>query len=113
MITAAGNFYIVVFLVENNARRVNHEWVDSIAYIMDERGNLYENLPWAQKAFHRASRSEALGEHVTPPGSSESTVLVFDLPEGVQAPGLKVRGETLMGDLFDGGRFRKSKIRLW
>ena len=111
--TASGNFYIVTFVAENNAKRVNHEWVDSIAYIMDEEGGVYENLLWAQRALNRVSRFGWTEDHVTPPGGSDSTVLVFDLPEGVRAPSLNIRGETLMGDFLDGGQFRKVKIRLW
>jgi hypothetical protein len=112
-VTAGGNFYVVAFLVENKAKRVNHEWVDSIAYIVDAKGTVYENLPWAQKALQPVTRL-SLGEaHITLPGGSDSTVLVFDLPEDVSAPALMVRGETLMGDFFDGGQFRKVRIALW
>ena len=110
---ARGRFYIVAFQVENNAKRVNHKWVDSIAYIVDGTGVVYENLPWAQKLVDRKGPFTPVAVHVTPPGSSDSTVLVFDLPEDVKAPGLMVRGETLMGDFFDGGQFRKVKIALW
>lgn len=112
-ITAAGNFYIVSFLVENNAKRVQHKWDDSIAYVVDEKENVYENLPWTREALKQTSPFHGAEEHVTPAGSSASTVLVFDLPVDVHAPGLKVRGETLMGDFFDGGQFRKVKIELW
>ncbi len=112
-ITATGNFYIVDFRTENRAKRVYHEWADSIAYVMDEGGTIYENFPWAQKALRRTGRLAFSVTHVTPPGSTDSTVLVFDLPEDVSAPALMVRGETLMGDFFDGGQFRRVKIALW
>ena len=111
-ITAGGNFYLVAFLVENKARRVNHEWVDSIAYIVDAGGTVYENLPWAQKTLQRVSRVTPGETHITSPGSMDSTVLVFDLPEEVSEPALMVRGETLMGDFFDGGQYRKVRIEL-
>ena len=43
----------------------------------------------------------------------ERTALVFDVPKDVKEPFLQVRGELLMGDVFDGNQFEKTKVRLF
>ena len=40
-------------------------------------------------------------------------MLVFELPADVAPPlDLMVRGELLMGDIFDGVRFRRTRVRM-
>ncbi len=110
---ASGAFYLVDFEVENRAKRVGHNWDDSIAYLVDESGRSYENLPEMQKILNEAQPFNYMPQHSTPAGATESTRLVFDLPRGLEHPCLMVRGELLMGDVFDGKAFAKTRVRLY
>jgi hypothetical protein len=112
-IFAQGNFYIVSFRVENHALRENHRWDNSIAYVTDDGENIYENRIEAQKLINSVTPFGWKGEYITPAQSTETVILVFDLPGSAGHPCLMVRGETLMGDLLDGNRFRKAKIQLY
>ena len=99
---AANRLWLVVFQVENQAKRVAHPWSDSTAFVTDSAGHRYENL-----------RRSPTGQTVTPAGRIDSTVLIFSLPTTLTRPYLQVRGETLMGDVFDGSQFERTKIRLF
>lgn len=110
---ATGLYYLVTFEVENRAKRVNHEWDNSIAYVIDDLGRKYENLPELQEFLNTLQPFSYSPQHVTPAGASETTRLVFDLPRNVARPYLMVRGELLMGDLFDGKAFTRTKVRLF
>jgi hypothetical protein len=110
---ARGIFYVVSFKVENKAMRVGHRWNNSIAYITDNSGNLYENDQDAQRFYAKSHPFMLNDTYNTCAGTSDSTILVFDLPVDIREPYLKVRGEIMMGDIFDRGRFRKLKVRLF
>ncbi|MGD0342352.1 MAG: hypothetical protein ABSA76_11680 [Bacteroidales bacterium] len=110
---ANGMFYVVTFRVENRAGRVGHNWDNTIGYIIDEKGIKYENLPQVQQFLEKSHSFGYREKYNTPAGSSDSTFLAFDLPFTVTRPFLMVRGETLMGDVFDRGKFRKMMIRLF
>ena len=110
---AAGHFYVVTFEVENRAQRVNHEWDNSIAYVIDDQGRKYENLSEMQALLNASQPFNLASWYVTPPGVTESTRLVFDLPGTADHPYLMVRGEMLMGDVFDGKAFTKMKVKLF
>jgi len=112
-LNAKGIFYVVNFRVENKAKRVSHEWKNSTAYIQDERGTEYDNDPEAQNFYYSEHPSGLKDIYKTPAGSTDSTILIFDLPFNVTKPGLRVRGEILMGDIFNGDKFRKMLIKLF
>ncbi len=99
---AENRLWMVVFQVDNQAKRVAHPLSDSAAFVTDSAGHRYENI-----------RRSPTGQTVTPAGKVDSTVLLFSLPKTLTRPYLQVRGETLMGDVFDGGQFEKTKIRLF
>jgi hypothetical protein len=107
------NYYLVRFKVENRALRVGHVWDNSIGYITDENGNKYENSKEDQILLDKALHFGWKEKYVTPAGTSDSTVLVFDIPPGVSKPYLMVRGGILMGDVFNGARFRKIRVKLF
>jgi hypothetical protein len=109
----AGRFYVLTFQVENRARAVNHRWGNDIAYLVDERGREYENDDSAQMALARVDPFERKDSYVTPAGLTERTRLVFDVPRAVREPYLKVRGFLLMGDVFDGDQFRRTRVKLF
>jgi hypothetical protein len=112
-IIAKGMFYIVHFKVANNALRVGHRWDNSIAYMVDEKAKYYENIEEDQDVLNSNIPFGLKKFYNTPHGSSDSTILVFDIPSDSREPCLMVRGEILMGDAFDGARFRKMKVKLF
>lgn len=110
---AKGTFYIISFQVENKAKRVNHDWENSIAYIVDGNGKEYENSNELQNNLARVKLFRPTAKHTTPAGQTESVFLVFDVPVEVKELFLKVRGSFLMGDMFDGNQFKNTKIKLF
>jgi hypothetical protein len=110
---AQGVFYMVTFRTDNLAMRVSHKWDNSIAYIVDERGRIFENKTDVQQFYEKSHSFGLKEEYITPAGRSDSIILAFDLPFDVTKPYLKVRGEILMGDMFDRARFRRMRIRLY
>lgn len=112
-IVSKGNFYLVHFKVENKALRVAHQWDNSIAYIVDENGIRYENKKEIQKAVDKNQNFGLKDLYYTPHGSTDSTILVFELPADSRKPYLMVKGEILMGDVFDRARFKKIKVKLF
>jgi hypothetical protein len=110
---ADGMFYLVKFRVENRAMRVGHNWDNNIGFIVDGSGGKYENVPQVQQFFEKSNPFGYSEKYNTPAGASDSTYLAFDLPFTVTKPYFMVKGETLMGDMFDRGRFRRMMIRLF
>jgi hypothetical protein len=110
--TSRGNFYIVTFEVENEAKRVGHKWDNGIAYVISDKGDKYENNVKAQQLLNIREPFEWQSAYNTGHGSSERTRLVFDVPGNPRELYLKVHGETLMGDIFDLNRFKRIKIKL-
>jgi hypothetical protein len=112
-VAAHGQFCIVMFQVENRARRVEHGWGNDVAYLVDEEGRRYENDGQAQKALNAANPFGYKDWHATPAGAVETTVMVFDLPADVKDAYLKVRGWPLMGDVFDLNQYQRTKVKLF
>ena len=109
---AHGTFYIVTFEVENDAMRVGHIWDNQIAYVVSEKGDQYENNVAAQRLLNLREPFEWHSTYNTGHGSTEHTLLVFDVPGNPSELYLKVHGETLMGDVFNLNRFKRIKIKL-
>jgi hypothetical protein len=110
---AKGMFYLVTFRVENRAMRVGHNWDNSIGYIVDGAGGKYGNLPQVQQFFEKSHPFGYRENYNTPAGASDSAYLAFALPFTVTRPFFMVRGETLMGDMLERGKFRRTMIRLF
>lgn len=108
-----GIFYVVMFKVQNDAKRVEHEWANNTAYAVDETGKEYETNTELMKEYSRINYEQYKEKHVTAAGISDSTVLVFDLPTNVKEPYIKFRGDLLMGDMFDGNQFKNSRVKLF
>jgi hypothetical protein len=109
----AGVFHVVTFQVENRARRVGHDWDNTIAYLLDEQGREYENIAGAQRQLNDLQPFGYQNRYHTNAGDTETTKFVFDLPRAEAHPVLRVRGETLMGDVFDRSQFRRISVKLY
>lgn len=105
--------FIVHFKTTNRAARVAHVWNNTIAYIVDETGAVYENLATLQQTLNEQQPFGLKEEYITPAEHADSTVLVFQLPITATQPHLMVRGETLLGDLFSDSQFRRTKVKLF
>ena len=112
-IKASGNFYLVHFRVINKALRVNHQWDNLIAYIVDENGNNFKNIIDYQVFLEKGSPFGWKKMYNTPHGQTDTTILVFDVPVNIVQPFLMVRGEILMGDMFEAGKFLRTKVKLF
>ncbi len=110
---ATGLFHVVTFEVENRARVVDHVWDNAVAYLVDDNEAQYENDAAAQQALTRVEPFNLKDRYITRAGALETTRLVFDLPRAVRRPYLKVRGMVLMGDVFDGMQYRRTRVRLF
>lgn len=111
--SARGHYLVVHFEVTNRAGRVSHEWTNDIAFLVDARGRRYENDPELQQALDRSRPFGWSATYLTRPEASQTTMLVFDVPAEAPRPlDLMVRGELLMGDVLDGVRFRRARVRL-
>ncbi|WP_010227818.1 hypothetical protein [Gillisia marina] len=105
--------YRINFKVINNAEVVEHTWNNSIAYIVDSKGNIYNNNKELQIKLNDREPFGWKNEYHTHPKSEESTILIFDLPKKVDQPYLKVSGKFLMGDVLDLSKYKKMKVKLF
>lgn len=110
---AHGQYLVVHFEVANRAGRVAHAWSNAIAYLVDAHGRRYENDATLQQALDRLRPSGGL------PGTSPKRrrrrrrCSSFDVPADAPRPlDIMVRGELLMGDVLDGVRFRRARVRV-
>ncbi|MEO8512498.1 MAG: hypothetical protein ABI543_02955 [Ignavibacteria bacterium] len=108
-----GTFYVIMFKVQNDAKRVEHGWDRNVVYVTDENGKEYENNTELEKEYCRINYESYKEKYVTKAGSSDSTVIVFEIPNDVKQPYVKYRGDFLMGDMFDGNQFKNSKVKLF
>ncbi len=107
------NRYLIQFKVVNNAKLVEHSWNNSIAYIVDSKGNIYYNNIGLQKIRNDKYPFGWEQEYHTHAQSEEITTLVFELPKKVTKPYLKVTGKFLIGDFLDLNKFKKMKVKLF
>lgn len=110
---ADGIFYVVMFKVQNDAKSTEYEWNRNVLYVVDENGKEYENKADLQKEYSRINYEEYREGYKTAAGSSDSAVVVFELPNSVKQPYIKYRGDFLMSDLFSGNALKNSKVKLF
>jgi hypothetical protein len=110
---AAGRFHVVTFQVENRSERTDHIWTSHIAYVVDDRGRVFENDAAGEMAYVHAQGHIQKLRRVTPAGAIERATLVFDLPADVREAFLKVRGDLFMGDVLDGNQFKRTRVRIF
>jgi len=107
------NRYLVQFKVINNAEVVEHTWNNSIAYVVDSKGNIYHNNLDLQIKLNDKKSFDWKKEYHTHAKSEETTTLIFELPKQVTKPYLKVSGKFLMGDVLDLNKYKKMKVKLF
>lgn len=105
--------YRVKFKVINNSKVAEHSWNNSIAYIVDSKGNIYNNNKELQNKLNEREPFGWQTEYHTHPKSDETTTLIFDLPVQVTKPYLKVTGKFLIGDVLDLNQYKRMKVRLF
>lgn len=105
--------YRIKFKVINNSEVVEHTWNNSIAYIADAKGNIYNNKEELQIKLNEREPFGWQDEYHTHPNSEETTTLIFDLPKNVTRPYLKVTGKFLMSDILDLNEYKRMKVRLY
>lgn len=110
---ARGTFHIVTFRVENRAGRVAHEWDNDVAYVVDERGRQFDNDRDAQQSLEHRAPFGLTDRYVTCVEMDQTTKLVFDVPDDVTSLFLKFRGFLLMGDVFDGNQYKRTRVKLF
>lgn len=105
--------YRVKFKVINNAKVLKHNWKNSIAYMVDSKGNIYNNNKELQIKLNESEPFGWENEYHTYPKSEETTTLIFDLPKKVTQPYLKVSGKFSMGDILNLSEHKKMKVKLF
>jgi hypothetical protein len=110
--TSRGQLLVVHFEVANRARRVSHRWTNRVAYLVDADGRHHENEVVLQQQLDALHPFGWADEYITAPGAQMSTMLVFDVPAAGRPFDLMVRGDLLLGDVLDGVRFRRARVRL-
>jgi len=107
------NRYRIKFKVINNSKVLEHTWNNSIAYIVDSKGNIYNNNKELQIKLNEREDFGWENEYHTHPESEQTTTLIFELPKKVNQPYLKVTGEFLLGDILDRSEYKKMKVKLF
>jgi len=105
--------YKIKFKVINNSEVVEHTWNNSMAYVVDSKGNIYNNNKQLQIKLNDREPFGWKNEYHTHPKSEETTTLIFDLPISVAKPYLKVTGKFLMGDVLDLNQYKRMKVKLF
>ncbi|HLO60036.1 MAG TPA: hypothetical protein VK179_14910 [Bacteroidales bacterium] len=109
----AGRFVIVHYRVQNNALRVDHKWDNTIAYVMTEKGSIFENNTALQKTYNSLHPFNWQKEYITEHGDSQETILIFDVPRNAKNLYVMVRGYMLMGDVLNLNEFKRIRIKLY
>lgn len=95
--------YVVTVRVDNQAKIVDYQWRDAIAYVTDKTGRQYQALRDQRGGLDRPPIAA---------GASATYDLTFVLPGAAQIPVLRYSNGTMMGDVFDGAAYRRAVIPL-
>jgi hypothetical protein len=96
------SLYRVTVNVRNEAKVVNYQWRDEVAYVraFDERG------------FGHNFSSSTRRSFVLAPGGDRDAHLLFRLPKSVSSAGMYFWDGIYMGDAFNGGAYTKAVVPL-
>lgn len=94
--------YAVAIAIRNEAKRVNYQWRDGIAYV---------------RAFDRAGfghniGSATSGAFVLAPGEARTARLVFRVPRDLSSAAIHFWDGLFLGDVFSGGAYAKAIVPL-
>ena len=94
--------YRVSVRVQNQAKVVNYQWRDSIAYVraFDTRGFGRDFLPVTHGSFVLAA------------GQERTAKLAFNIPPGYSSANLRFWDGVFMGDAFNGAAYGKAIVPL-
>jgi hypothetical protein len=110
-LTAQGIYYVVTLKVANYAKRVSYEVKPTIPIVVGEDGRPHRVSFDAQEAFESAHSGDPCREPI-PPGASCVKEVVFDVPEGLKDPRLRISTGGLAGDILDTIFYGRKVIRL-
>jgi hypothetical protein len=92
---------VVTLQIENDTKRVGYDWQPSTAYVVDSAGRRY-----AAGAFASSRpRTIAAGDRAT-------VRLAYRVPSDARDLHLAFWDGVMMGDVFDGGRYARLRVRL-
>ena len=92
------NHLLIDVLIVNQAKRVEYEWRNAIAFVEDAGGNRYDAV---------SDNSFALR-----PGESRVAAIAFDVPKSVQHPVVRFWDGIYMGDAFDGAKYARARVSI-
>ena len=95
-----GDFYIVTLKIANHAKRVDYNYKQDCAVLIDRNGREYRHSSEGQSAVEATLSPAELCSAPIPAGQSCVTQVVFDVPAGVQASQLRITFGAL-ADIFD------------
>lgn len=91
----------VMLRIENDAKRVSYEWQPTTAYLVDEDGGRYET-----------DISSSTAATSIPAGQSARVKVSFAVPYASRDLRLAFWDTVMMGDVFDGVRYARLRLRL-
>lgn len=100
-VTANGAFYLVRMKVANHARRVPFTFRTETAILFDSHGREYRVSRTGQAAIDSISQESANRESPIPPGGERMFELVFEVPEHLKGPRLRISGGGPFFDVVD------------
>ena len=89
---------LVDVLVVNQAKRVDYEWRDTIAFIEDADGKRYD--PVSHNTFSLQ------------PGESRTATVSFLVPRMIREPVVRFWDGIYMGDAFNGGAYARTRVSI-
>jgi hypothetical protein len=92
----------VAVLVQNQAKVVDYQWRDSIAYV-----RAFDNGGYGHNFF-----STTHGSFVIRAGEERTANLTFDVPRGYSSANVRFWDGIFMGDALDGGAYGKAIVPL-
>ncbi len=109
----SGSFYIVTLRIANHAKRVDYKFNRSYALFIDDFGNEHALAPSGQAALDSEQSSFQSCSTPLPAGTDCVTEIVFDAPDGLKRPALRISEAGLIGDLLDTIVYGRKRIDLY
>jgi hypothetical protein len=108
--TTRRGYWVVTLQIANHAKRVDFNFKKSTAILVDEQGREYHTSETAQQVIG-LNQTPACTSPI-PAGSSCTTELAFELPEGAHASTFRVSEGGRLGDVLDSIFYGNKRITL-